>query len=68
MRFCKATLVAADINLLVAADAIELIAHEIEHVIEQLDGAEPQRDACGRRRSTGAVETCRAVEAGQRVA
>lgn len=32
MRFCKATLVAADVNLLVAAEAIELIAHEIEYV------------------------------------
>jgi Tol biopolymer transport system component len=66
MRREKGTLVAADINLLVVADAVELIAHEVEHVIEQLDGAEPQHDACGRR--TGAVETCRAVEVGRQVA
>lgn len=65
----NASLTKAEINLLVPADAVELIAHEIEHVIEQLDGVEPRRDACGRHRSpTGMYETCRAIEAGRRVA
>jgi hypothetical protein len=61
MRREKATLVAAGINLLAVADAVELIAHEIEHVIEQLDGVELRHDTCGRRHGAG-VETCRAIQ------
>jgi Tol biopolymer transport system component len=68
MRRDKASLVRADINLLVVGDAVELIAHEIEHIIEQLDGIDERPDACGRHGSSGAVETCRAVDVGRRVA
>jgi Tol biopolymer transport system component len=53
------------------AEAIELIAHELEHVIEHLDGAERTVDTCGRGHAVGPekkYETCRAIEAGRRVA
>lgn len=67
----RGVLTRAEITLVVLADAVELIAHEIEHVIEQLDGTDPSRDACGGRRARWAgveYETCRAIEAGRRVA
>jgi Tol biopolymer transport system component len=54
-----------------AGEAIELIAHELEHIIEHLDGADRTVDTCGRRHSGGphkSYETCRAIEAGRRVA
>jgi Tol biopolymer transport system component len=64
-------LVSADISLKPSPDAIELIAHEIEHVIEQLDGVNLRAQA-----GNGAVwasgdglfETRRAIEAGRRIA
>jgi Tol biopolymer transport system component len=66
----RGALVRADIVLHSPRDAVELIAHEVEHIIEQLDGAEPQRtESCeGHANLPGIVETCRAVEAGRRVA
>jgi hypothetical protein len=62
-------LTSADVVLLVPVDTMELIAHEIEHVIEQLDGVEPYRDACaGSRNPSRGYESCRALEMGRRVA
>jgi hypothetical protein len=50
-------------------DRVELIAHEIEHVIEQLDGVKLRTTASeGSRNAPGVYESCRAVEAGRRVA
>ena len=67
MSHKRGVLTRADIVLLSLADAIELIAHEIEHVIEQLDGIVLTGD-CGRITAPdGRFETCRAVEAGRRV-
>ena len=57
-----------------SARLAELIAHEIEHIIEQLDGVDLPvrvrlRDSGVRRaRDTDAYETTRAVATGQRVA
>jgi hypothetical protein len=59
----------ADIVLQSPYDRIELIAHEIEHVIEQLDGVKLRTTECeGSRNPPGVYESCRAVEAGRRVA
>lgn len=61
----------AEVAILFPGDAIELIAHELEHVIEHLDGAERDQDACARRLPRGRgkpYETCRAIERGQQVA
>jgi sulfur relay (sulfurtransferase) complex TusBCD TusD component (DsrE family) len=53
-------------------DAVELIAHELEHVLESLDGVKFLMEAGqGRSRvslSAGSYETPRAIEAGRRVA
>ena len=59
----------ADVVLRAARDHIELIAHEFEHIIEELEGHSRRRDVC----SAGAdahseTETCRAIDAGRRVA
>jgi Tol biopolymer transport system component len=62
--------VTAQVVILNPSDAIELIAHELEHIVEYLDGVEPGRDACGGRqpRQPGKpYETCRAIHAGQQV-
>jgi len=64
----------AEIDIFRFNDDIELIAHEIEHVIEQLDGVDlPLRAASGdtgvRALSADAVfETTRAIRVGQKVA
>ncbi len=62
-------LVRAEVVLFSLKEASELIAHEIEHVIEQLDGVVLKRDECGRgvTRDGKIAESCRAVEAGRRV-
>jgi Tol biopolymer transport system component len=49
----------------------ELIAHEVEHVIEQLDGVDLEAHAGGGaawKSADASFETVRAIEAGQRVA
>jgi hypothetical protein len=64
----------ADVQLGTLGDPILLIAHEFEHILEQLDGVD--LPAMAARASTGVVassrsghfETQRAIEAGQRVA
>jgi Tol biopolymer transport system component len=68
MSFKSGALIRANVVLFSIADAPELIAHEIEHVIEQLDGIALTGE-CGRITGhDGRIETCRAVEAGRRVA
>ena len=60
----------ATIEIRNAADTAELLGHEFEHVIEQLDGVNLARlESAGeaRRLEDGAFETRRAIAAGQRV-
>jgi Tol biopolymer transport system component len=50
-------------------DTVELVAHEIEHVIEQLDGVGvPSATSTTRHASGAAYESGRAIEMGRRVA
>jgi hypothetical protein len=63
----------ASVNVGEFGDPVELIAHEIEHIVEQLDGADlaalAARSVAGVRRSSDEMfETVRAVRAGERVA
>jgi len=62
--------VSAQIVLASPSDTVELIAHELEHLIEQLDGADvsDRRVVAGTHSSGHAYESGRAIEAGQRVA
>ena len=67
---------AADVYLAIRiapANIVELIAHELEHIVEQLDGLE--LEALARRApatvwqsAPGAFETVRAIRVGQRIA
>jgi hypothetical protein len=60
----------ADIYIVRQNMFVELLAHELEHVIEQLEGLDLQlaaRQGRGRVRE-GAYETRRAIEAGRKVA
>ena len=66
----QGAVVAAHIFLNLSPDAVELIAHEIEHVLEQLDGVDLQAQVGSGsvwKREDGAFETRRATEAGLRV-
>jgi hypothetical protein len=61
----------ADIELGNGTDLSELLGHELEHVLEQLDGVDLSRMAKrgeARRLRDGTFETQRAIEAGHRVA
>ena len=61
---------AADIELGLGADLTELLGHEFEHLIEQLDGVDLQgmaRSGQAVRTRDGAFETRRAIAAGRRV-
>ena len=61
----------ADIEILSVLDLTELIAHEFEHVLEQLDGVDLRALAHAgdaRELANGAFETARAITAGQQVA
>jgi hypothetical protein len=61
----------ARIEILSVLDLTELIAHELEHVLEQLDGVNLQalaQTGGARRLADGAFETARAVAAGRQVA
>lgn len=64
----RGTLTHADIVVSDARDAIELIAHEVEHVIEQIEGVRPGDAVCHGNRPVRAGESCRAIEIGRRVA
>ena len=71
MRRQSGALVSVNIHLTRFEDPIELIAHEIEHVIEQLEGVDLEAQAgTGNvwKREDGAFETRRAIEVGRRVA
>lgn len=63
-------IIRAEIVVLSSAETIELIAHEAEHLIEQLDGVDPRHhQVTGAVRSTQhAYESERAIEVGRRVA
>ncbi|MEP6918921.1 MAG: hypothetical protein ABJC89_24990, partial [Acidobacteriota bacterium] len=71
MRHQNGVLVSVDIHVTRLQDPVELIAHEIEHVIEQLDGVDLEAHARGGnvwKRDDGAFETQRAIVVGRRVA
>ena len=64
-------LVTANVFLSPTPNAVELIAHEVEHVLEQLDGVDLEAQAGSGnvwKRDDGAFETRRATEVGRRVA
>jgi Tol biopolymer transport system component len=70
MRHQDGSLV-AHVYLKPSLNAAELIAHEIEHILEQLDGVDLQAQAGNRlvwKADDGVFETRRAIEAGRRVA
>lgn len=61
----------ARIEIRSASDISELLGHEFEHLIEQLDGVDLSilvREGEARRLTDGAFETERAIAAGQQVA
>jgi hypothetical protein len=60
----------ADVTLVFAENYVELLAHEFEHVLEQIDGVNLRADAergHARILPGGAYETRRAIEAGLQV-
>lgn len=66
-------LLVAIVRLPAGADHVELIAHELEHVLEQIEGVDLEalvREGSGaaKRRRDGAYETIRAQHAGVAVA
>ena len=59
----------ADIVLMSPPDTVELIGHEIEHVIERMEGVRLRDQGClGNTTQRDFYESCRAVEIGRRVA
>jgi hypothetical protein len=59
----------AEVTLLLSRDYLEMLAHEFEHILEQIDGVVLQDEvALGRawRRESGSFETRRAADAGVR--
>jgi hypothetical protein len=61
----------AEIEIRSAPDMTELLAHELEHVLEQVEGIDLDalaEEGEARRLSDGSFETARAVQAGRRVA
>ncbi|WP_157899702.1 hypothetical protein [Luteitalea pratensis] len=61
----------AHVSVRRSRDAIELIAHELEHVLEHLEGVtflDVKRPGSGISLSGGAFETRRADDSGRRVA
>ena len=61
----------ANIEIRSAPDLTELLAHEFEHVLEQVEGVNLQALSAqrkARRLLDGAFETARAIQVGQRVA
>ena len=64
-------MMSAQVYLKPTLDAPEFIAHELEHILEQLDGVDLQAQAGNGvvwKAGDGAFETRRAIEAGRRVA
>jgi hypothetical protein len=71
LRHQDGSLVSAHVYLKPSLDAAELIAHELEHILEQLDRVDLQAQAGNGvvwKAGDGAFETRRAIEAGRRVA
>jgi Tol biopolymer transport system component len=71
LRHQNSSLVSAHVYLKPSLDAAELIAHELEHILEQLDGVDLQVQAGNGvvwKSGDGDFETRRAIEAGRRVA
>jgi Tol biopolymer transport system component len=71
LRHQDGSLVSAQVYLKPSLDAAELIAHELEHILEQLDGVDLQAQAGNGvvwKSGDGAFETRRAIETGRRVA
>ena len=71
MTYRDGLLVSVNIHLTTFGDPVELIAHELEHVIEQLDAIDLDthvRTGMAWKREDGAFETRRATEIGRRVA
>jgi Tol biopolymer transport system component len=71
LRHQGGSLVSAQVYLKPSLDAPELIAHELEHILEQLDGVDLLAQAGNGvvwKAGDGAFETRRAIEAGRRVA
>jgi hypothetical protein len=71
VRRSASGVVFADIVIKDPSEAIELLAHELEHVIEQLDGVNltsAAKKGQAHRLGDGAFETARAISAGQQVA
>ena len=59
----------ADIVFFDARDAVELIAHELEHIVEQIDGVRLREVVCGSHHLVVSNrESCRAIEMGKHVA
>jgi Tol biopolymer transport system component len=70
MEYRSGLLVSVTIHLTSFDEPVELIAHEIEHVIEQLDGVDLEahaRTGTVWKSEDGAFETRRAIEVGRRV-
>ena len=62
-------IVRAHVVLFSAVDIVESIAHEVEHVIEQIEGVSLTFNSCdGTRNPRHAQESCRAIAAGRQVA
>ena len=62
-------LILAEVVIVDLRGQIELIGHEVEHVIEQLEGLELRETTCDAHEyRTSAHESCRAIEAGRRIA
>jgi hypothetical protein len=62
--------IVARVRVRLGPDAIELIAHELEHVLERVEGVKYLMDVGSSKASVsgGAFETPRAIDAGRRVA
>jgi hypothetical protein len=70
MTFQGADLVSASVYVDVSPDAASLLAHEFEHILEQLDGVNLGEQADNEavwKNGENSFETRRAIEAGQRV-
>jgi Tol biopolymer transport system component len=71
LRHQDGSLVSAQVYLKPSLGAAEFIAHELEHILEQLDGVDLQAQAGNGvvwKAGDGAFETRRAIEVGRRVA
>lgn len=71
LTFKEKMAVAAQVNINSDSNVAELIAHELEHILEQLDGVDLQAQAGNGvvwKSGKASFETRRAIEAGRRVA